>query len=124
MKKMVILLAAILFLNATAIAEDFMHPMDFKGTQEEKNKVIQLIKQRVNKDFCQSELKMCQATTLRMMEKQNLDAFKKASQAQNREIMDRVIKDYCTSGLDMCSYSNLWMMYEQNLEASKESLAW
>lgn len=67
---------------------------------------------------------MCQNTTLRMMEQQNLNAFKTAIQAKNRKIMDRVIKDYCQSGIDMCNYITILMMYNQNLQASQKQLDW
>jgi hypothetical protein len=78
----------------------------------------------VKKDYCQGGLDMCQDVTLRMMEQANLEAFKQATQAKNRKIMDRVIKDYCNSVVDMCSYSNIWMMYQENLKASQSSLQW
>ncbi len=63
-------------------------------------------------------------TTLRMMEQQNLDSFKKANQATDRNIMDRVIQDYCNGDLDLCTYGTIWMMYQQNLKASKKELSW
>ena len=114
----------IIFLFPFAAIADFIHPMDFDGTDSQKQRVIQIVKERVKKDYCDGGLDMCQETILRMMEKKNLDDFKKATQATNRAIMDRVIKDYCNSGLDMCSYSNIWLMYQKNLQASKESLSW
>ena len=114
-------LAAVLF-SVDASAADFIHPMDFDGSEAQKKKVIQIIKARVRKDYC-GDLDMCQPTTLRMMEKANLDAFKKAAKAENRQIMDRVISDYC-GDLDMCSYSTIQMMYEANLEASRKELEW
>ena len=67
---------------------------------------------------------MCQPTTLRMMEQQNLSAFKKLTKAQDRKVLDRVIKDYCDGGLDMCNYTTIEMMYQQNLKASGEQLTW
>lgn len=121
MKKILILVIAIIPVNVLA---DFIHPMDFDGSEAQKNKVVEIIKERVKKDYCQSGIDMCQNTTLRMMEKQNLNAFKEASKAQDRKIMDRVIKDYCDSGVDMCNYSTILMMYKQNLEAGKKQLNW
>jgi hypothetical protein len=121
MKKLLLLVCLSFSFNAFA---DFIHPMDFDGSKAQKNRVIQIIKNRVKKDYCDSGLDMCQSTTLRMMESENLKAFKNASQAKNRKIMDRVIKDYCNSGLDMCSYSNIFMMYQENLKASEASLSW
>ena len=121
MKKILLLVCLSFPFNAFA---DFIHPMDFDGSEAQKNRVIEIIKNRVKKDYCDSGLDMCQSTTLRMMESDNLKAFKNATQAKNRKIMDRVIKDYCNSGLDMCSYSNIFMMYQENLKASEATLNW
>jgi hypothetical protein len=98
--------------------------MDFDGSELQKEVVIKIIKDRVKKDYCESGLDMCQATTLRMMEQENLKSFKKSTKAKNRPIMDRVITDYCSSALDMCNYSTIWMMYQENLKASQRSLSW
>ena len=103
---------------------NFVHPMDFSGSEKEKEEVLKYIKDRVKHDYCESGVDMCQETTLRMMEKQNLDAFKKASKATDRKIMDRVISDYCHSGVDMCSYQTISMMYDQNFKASKQETTW
>lgn len=102
----------------------FIHPMDFDGSEAQKQEVIKYIKDRVQRDYCDGELDMCQPTTLRMMEQQGLSAFKKASQATDREVMDRVIKDYCQGDIDMCDYSTILMMYQQNMNASKKELTW
>jgi hypothetical protein len=58
------------------------------------------------------------------MEEKNLKAFKEATKATNRNIMDRVIKDYCNSGLDMCNYTTILMMYKKNVQAGGKSLSW
>lgn len=121
MKKL--LFFTFLFASLSAFA-DFVHPMDFDGSEAQKKRVIKIIKERVRKDYCNSELNMCQETTLRMMENENLRAFKQSTKAKNRRIMDRVIKDYCYSGLDMCNYSTIFMMYQENLKASQQSLKW
>ena len=121
MKKLLPLICLFFSFNTLA---DFIHPMDFDNSKAQKNRVIDIIKTRVKQDYCDSGLDMCQSTTLRMMESENLKAFKNASQAKDREIMDRVIKDYCNSGLDICSYTNIFMMYQENLKASKDSLSW
>lgn len=102
----------------------FVHPMDFDGSEAQKKEVIEFIKDTVKRDYCDGALDMCDHSTLRMMEEQNLSAFKKATQAEDRKIMDRVIKDYCNSTIDMCSYDNLLMMYQENLKASKKDLTW
>ncbi|HDL7824165.1 TPA: hypothetical protein PXR60_002588 [Yersinia enterocolitica] len=117
-------IAASLFLMAFSVSAKFIHPMDFDGSEAQKNEVIEYIKGTVKSDYCNGTLDMCQDTMLRMMEDENLNAFKLASKATNRKIMDRVIKDYCNSGLNMCNYVMINMMYDENLKASNKSLTW
>lgn len=118
-----LILTCFCFFPVVAFAK-FINPMEFDGSEAQKKEVIEYIKARVHKDYCEGKLDMCQDTTLRMMERENLDAFKQASQAQDKKIMDKVIKDYCRSGLDMCNYSTINMMYNENLKASKDKLEW
>jgi hypothetical protein len=47
---------------------DFIHPMDFDGSETQQNKVIVIIKQRVKNDYCEGTIDICQATILRMIE--------------------------------------------------------
>ncbi|ORM74419.1 hypothetical protein HA48_03930 [Pantoea wallisii] len=121
MKKLLGLAA---LLTTFAAQADFIHPLDFNGSDAQKQEVIDFIQSRVKADYCNGQLDMCQPTTLRMMEQQNLSAFKKLTQAKDRKVMDRVIKDYCNGSLDMCNYTTIEMMYQQNLKASGEKLTW
>ena len=75
----------------------FIHPMDFDGSEAQKKEVVEYIKARVKQEYCDGSLDMCQNVTLRMVEDENLRAFKKATKATNREVMDKVISDYCGS---------------------------
>lgn len=100
----------------------FINPIEFDGSEAQKNEVIEYIKMRVKWNYCE-RIDMCQATTLRMMEKENLAAFKRMTSAKSPEIMDRVIRDYCQQ-IDMCDYSTLEMMYNENERASTETLGW
>lgn len=118
------LLSILIFITPLSALADFIHPMDFNGSEAQRNKVIEIIKQRVKKDYCEGAIDMCQATTLRMMEQENLKAFKEATKAESRGIMDQTINDYCNSGVDMCTYTTILMMYKQNLSASQAQLTW
>ncbi|AGN34147.1 hypothetical protein VPPG_00022 [Vibrio phage VD1] len=120
MKKLVGITLALFSFSAAA---DFVHPMDFDGSDAQKAEVIQFIKDTVRHDYCE-KIDMCNDSTLRMMEQENLNAFKKATKATDRKIMDRVIQDYCNGMVDMCSYANIMMMYEENAKASKQELSW
>lgn len=113
-----------LFFSATAQASEFVHPLKFNGSEAQKNQVIQYIEDRVRATYCEGQLDMCQPTTLRMMERENLTAFKKLTQAASRPIMDEVIRTYCDGMIDMCDYTTILMMYKENERASGESLAW
>ncbi len=93
--------------------------MDFDGSEAQKARVLEIVKSRVRKDYCEGMIDMCQPTTLRMMEKENLAAFKQAAKATNRVVMDQVIKTYCEGSVDMCNYTTIWMMYQQNVNAAE-----
>lgn len=100
----------------------FIHPMEFTGSEAQKNEVVSYIKARVNKDYC-GTVDMCQEVMLRMMETENLEAFKRLTQAKDRKVLDRVIQDYCKT-IDMCAYQMIEMMYNENLKAKSQELTW
>lgn len=64
-----------------------------------------------------------QAFPLRMMEKTNLDTFKKLTEATDKKLLKKVIRTCCDQ-IDMCTYQNLQMMYDRDLDASKQNLSW
>lgn len=115
--------SAALLLSCSAMA-GFINPMDFDGSALQKQEVIHYIQQRVHKDYCESQVEMCLPTTLKMMENENFTAFKQATQATNRAVMDSVIHAYCHGGIDMCTYQTIWMMYKQNSAAMKWHVHW
>ncbi|MDP2548873.1 hypothetical protein [Oceanobacter sp. 4_MG-2023] len=124
MKNIVKSMVFFALMSAPLANAGFIHPMDFDGSEGQKAEVIQFIKSQVKKEYCSGAINMCQAMTLRMMEQQNLNAFKQATVATNRKIMDRVIQDYCHGPINMCNYQTIMMMYQQNLDASKQQLNW
>ena len=65
---------------------------------------------------------MCQASILRMMEKEELNSFKELTSVKNRPLLDSVIATYCEIG--MCNYSTILMMYNEEKSASNKSLQW
>lgn len=123
MKRM-ILAVALSVVALSASAAGFIHPLDFNGTEAQKQQVIRYIENRVRATYCDGMLDMCQPTTLRMMERENLKAFKQLSEADDRGVMNEVIRTYCDGMLDMCDYTTLLMMYQENARASKETLSW
>ncbi len=119
MKKIIITLL-LSGLSFNAFSYELIHPLDFKGTDDEKAQVIEQIKSSVKEQY--TSIGMGDASTLRLMEKQELDSFKKLTKAENRKLLDNVIEQYCSIG--MCSYSTISLMYNQEKKASKEKLKW
>jgi hypothetical protein len=100
----------------------FIHPKEFDGSEAQKREVVSYIKNRVKQDYCET-LDMCQEVMLRMMETENLKAFKNLIKAKNRKVLDRAIHDYCGS-VDMCTYQMIEMMYNENIKAQDQELSW
>ncbi|MGJ8638252.1 MAG: hypothetical protein ACSHYA_02570 [Opitutaceae bacterium] len=119
MKKLLLFLITALFCSS-AIASDFIHPLDFRGTEREKKEVIAYIKQHVKETY--SAVGMDDPMTLRMMEKDELKCFKELTKIKDRKLLDAVIKQYSAVGMD--AYNTILMMYNEQKKASGESLEW
>ena len=107
-------------MSLNCFAADFIHPLDFRGTEAEKIAVISFIQENVKETY--TKIGMGDASTLRMMEKEELNSFKQLTQIKNRNLLDSVIKKYCDIG--MCNYNTILMMYNEQCKASKEKLKW
>ena len=107
-------------MTANLFGQKFVSPIGFIANEENKAKVIAYIKKQVKEDY--SKIGMDDPMTLRMMEKENLEAFKKLTKATNKTLLRKVIKTYCDIG--MCNYSTIWMMYKEQLKATKQELEW
>jgi len=118
--KKIFLSILILLISFSLFANGLIHPLDFRGTEKEKQEVIDFIKQNVYETY--TAIGMGNPATLRMMEKEELDCFKKLTLVTNRQLLDEVIDTYCS--IDMGSYNIILMMYEEELKASKQSLEW
>lgn len=68
------ILLSILF--STAAQAKFIHPMDFDGSDAQKQEVIEYIKDNVKKDYCNSGIDMCSYSTILMMYEENNKADK------------------------------------------------
>lgn len=116
-------LTALALLGAAAAAAQeagFVHPLAFGGSSAEKAAVIAYIQATVEQDY--SAIGMGDPATLRMMEREELKAFKQLTQATEPELLDEVIRSYCEIG--MCNYNTLWMMYQEQVQAAGERLRW
>ena len=116
--KKILFSSIILLVNASAAK--FVNPVGFGGSEVEKQNVITYIKEDVKKTY--TAIDMGDPMTLRMMEKKNLEAFKKLLQVKNPSLLHNVIKTYCA--IDMCNYVTIEMMYRKQSDASKKKLGW
>lgn len=120
--KIRIFLLMVLFFPAAADAASFVNPIGFKDTEANRQKVVEFIKENTYNDYCKN-INMCSPVTLRMMEKENLEAFKYLIQADNHTVLQQTIDNYCGQ-VGMCNYTTIKMMYDENNKASKEELKW
>lgn len=125
------ILFASLVIVSTSAAADFIHPLEFDNSDVQKNQVIAWIEAKVKKTYCSGPVNMCQESTLRMMEKSEIKAFKGLTEAKDRATLDSVIGAYCNGGprqsptaIDLCSYSNLQMMYKQEIKSKVDKTEW
>ena len=105
-----------------ATAAQFVNPLHFGGSSSEKQAVIAYIKENVKETY--SKIGMDDPVTLRMMERKNLDAFKRLFRDKDKDpqLLQKMIDTYCA--IDMCNYVTIDMMYRKNLEASHKDLHW
>lgn len=120
MKKLTFILTISLFTLTNAFSQSFVSPIGFVESEPNKEKVISFIKKQVKDDY--SAIGMDDPLTLRMMEQENLKAFKELTSVSNTALLREVIKTYCEIG--MCNYTTILMMYKEQNKSSKESLEW
>jgi len=108
--------------SSIVMAAQFVNPLHFRGSSSEKKAVIAYIKENVKMTY--SKIGMDDPVTLRMMERKNLDAFKRLVRDKNKDpqLLQKMIDTYCA--IDMCNYITIDMMYRKNLEASHKDLRW
>ncbi|RLM12594.1 hypothetical protein BIY27_11585 [Gibbsiella quercinecans] len=123
MKKRSLLCVASILISfqALSVPDDFVNPLDFTGTKEERNAVIRYIERNVKDSL--ADIDVTDPMSLRLMEKADLDAFKELTKATDRDLFEKVLNDYCDE-LDVCDYNALNLMYKEQLKASKETLSW
>lgn len=119
MKKCLLVLMCLL-MSAPAFGADFVSPIGFEPTEANKRAVVEYIKQDVKRTYTQAG--MNSESVHRMMENENLNAFKQLLGAKDKGVLARVIKQYC--GVGMCNYSTILMMYNEEMKAKGQSLSW
>lgn len=119
MKRIILLFISFLFFSNLS-AQLFVSPINFVENEANIQRVLAFIKKQVKDDY--SAIGMGDPSTLRMMEQENLKAFKELIKVTNHSLLNDVIKTYCEIG--MCNYSTILMMYKEQEKASKQTLQW
>lgn len=124
MKKFIISVSLAIPVLAMAAPAGWINPLMFDGSDAMKAQVVDFIKKNVYHEYCEG-IGQCSASTLRMMEKANLDDFKFLAQnaKKNEKAFKQVYKDYCL-GIGQCSYSSLKMMFVEEDKNSNTELTW
>jgi hypothetical protein len=118
--KTIFILVSFSFFFLHSYGQSFVSPIGFVENEVNKQSVIEFIKKQVKQDY--SAIGMGDPSTLRMMESENLKAFKELIKVTNTSLLKEVIDKYC--GIGMCNYTTIWMMYKEQEKASQKSLQW
>lgn len=104
-------------------AAEFVSPLTFDGSNEQKQQVIRYIEKRVEK-----QMKLfgdsASPTMKSLLEEQSLTSFKKMLDVIDKVLLKEVIKRNCKSAIDLCDYTTIEMLYEQDLESKNKKLKW
>lgn len=119
MKKL-LLLFLLLSLSFLASGASFVNPNTFKGSEKERQEVVAWIKENIKKKY--SAIGMDNPSTLRMMEKEDLNSFKELIVVGDKKLLTKVIDTYSAIGIN--DYNTILMMYREEEKSSKESLSW
>lgn len=111
---------ALLALATTTFGQTFVSPIGFVNNETNRARVVRFIEHQVKTDY--TAIGMNDPMTLRMMEDENMKAFKQLIRATNTSLLKQVIDTYC--GIGMCNYSTIWMMYQEQNKAAGSSLKW
>ena len=118
MKKILLIIIAS---TSYLFGQEYVSPVGFTMNDYNKNKVVEYIKYEVKKTY--SAIGMDNPSTLRMMEEENLNAFKELLRVgKNISLLKKVEKTYC--GIGMCNYSTILMMYKEESKSDSKSLEW
>ena len=118
--KKVFLSIALMVLTSSLFSQSFVSPINFVSNETNKQKVIAFIKSSVKAEY--TKIGMGDPATLRMMENENLKAFKELVKVSDKKLLQSIIDTYCEIG--MCNYTTFIMMYNEQFKAKNQSLEW
>jgi hypothetical protein len=94
----------------------FVDPISYKASKLAEESVIKYSKKYAQEQY--AKLEIYDEETLKMIAKDNINAFKNLIQVGDKKLLQKVIDKYCA--IDMCSYEDLDNMYKEELEKSKQ----
>ena len=115
-----IMMFSLVVISLMSFSQTLITPINFIENEYNKQRVIEYIKIKVKEDY--TSIGMGDPSTLRMMEKTELEAFKELTTVTNTALLKQIIETYCEIG--MCNYSTFLLMYNEENKASNETLKW
>lgn len=123
MKKIILFCSIMLSMDIMALPVNFVHPIDFDGSDIKTKEVMEFIEVKVRADYCNSVVNVCDPDTLNMMQEHSFDSFEKLINTTDKEILAQVVDYYCSSYSDtFCDYNTIYIMYAKELEAKMNIL--
>ena len=119
MKKILLLL--FLLFPSVSFGDNLISPIGFQDTDENRKKVLSFIEKNVKNEL--SSIGMDDPSYLRVIEKQELQAFKKLIKVKDTKLLRKVIIGNC-SIFGMCNYDSILVIYMQEKKASNSKLKW
>lgn len=97
----------------------FVHPLDFDGSDEQKEKVLAYIQDDILQHHCGPNDDSCHTSVIAIEREENFKAFLELTAVSNQEYLDKLIEEYCHSEFFNCTYENILKAYEENLWCDK-----
>lgn len=119
MKKKILILNFLL-VSLISNGQTFVSPIGFIDVESNRKKVLDYIRMDVKEKY--AKIGMDDATTLRMMEKENLKSFKELAKVSDTNLLKKVIDKYCE--IDMCDYVTILMMFKEEKKAKSSTTEW
>lgn len=115
------ILFTVLLILASASAQlpEFVSPVEFDGSDEQKAQVSLYIQNTIMHKYCDNDDEdddnACHPVVIDIEQKENFKAFLALVAVKNKTYLNKLISEHCHIDFFQCSYDNLLHIYEDNL---------
>ena len=115
MMKKILFTVLLIFALVFAQSSEFINPVNFDGSKEQKEQVSLYIHDAVMQKYCDESGEACHPVVINIEQKENFQAFLALASVKNKVYLNKLISEHCDTSLFKCSYDNLLHIYEDNL---------